>query len=86
MTHHSPADVGQAVRTALLSGSVTQVQLASHLKLSRAAVTRRIAGDVEFTASQISAVSALTGVPVQDLLAPREAATEQRLATGGDAE
>jgi len=80
MTQHTPAEVGQAVRSALVEGSVSQVRLASHLGLSRAAVTRRISGDVEFTASQISAVSMLTGVPSQHLLAP--AARESALAVG----
>lgn len=67
--------LGASVRAELARRGLSQTSLAEHLGLSQAAVHRRIAGDVEFTVSQIKATAAfLEPVTIQENLRRRHAA------------
>lgn len=63
-----PSGIGDSVRAVLLEKHVSQRQLAARIGLSQPAVQRRLSGRVEFKASELRAVSDLTGVPVADLI------------------
>lgn len=68
MANHSEPDTGAAVRNAMKRARVSQRDLAAHLRISQAAVSRRVSGSVEFTVSQLRAVAVIVDVPVEALM------------------
>lgn len=63
---------GQTVRAAMHAKRISQRELAACLDLSQAAVHRRLAGEVDFSVSEISAAATALGTTVSDLLTPAE--------------
>jgi transcriptional regulator with XRE-family HTH domain len=68
MPSKTPAEIGEAVRDAIASKRITQIKLAGHLGVSRAAVVRRLSGEVEFSATEIATVATLTDTSLDRLL------------------
>lgn len=61
-------EVAQRVRVRLTLQRRTQSDLAGRLGLSQAGVSRRLAGQVEFTVSELATVAAFLDVPMAELL------------------
>lgn len=59
---------GQAVRAAMVEKRISQRQLADALDLTQAGVSRRLAGTVDFTVSELTAAAALLDYPIAELL------------------
>lgn len=56
------------VRDVMGQAGVSQQTLAVHLKISQAAVSRRLAGSVDFNVTELRSTADLLDVPVQSLL------------------
>lgn len=70
------------VRAEMARMGVTQVQLAAHLDMAQAAVSRRLTGATPWRIDELQAVAAFLGVPVTTLL-PTEARTPSPAADAG---
>lgn len=60
--------VGQRVREAMKEQGISQYDLADHLGISQPAVSRRIAGRVDFNVAQLRSVAKVLRVPTSTLL------------------
>lgn len=74
-----------AIRAELGRHQLTQGQAAEALSLSRTGFYRRMSGDVEFTATELTKLAALFHVELSSLLRPVVPAIQPALAEGGDA-
>lgn len=74
MSISSPPNVSDNVRAEMARRRVTQDDLATHLGISRTAVTRRLSGEVDFRHQELVAIAGRLEVPLEQLLA--SAATE----------
>lgn len=63
--HHPTA---AAVRQALSEARRTQTEAAEQLGVSQAAISRRLSGEVEFTAAELHTLAAWLARPVGDLI------------------
>lgn len=64
------------VRAEVARKRLRQAQMATALGMTQQALSRRMTGDVEFSASEVQAIANLLGVPVADLMtAPAIAAS-----------
>ncbi len=63
------------VRAEMARRSVRQITVAGHLRMSQAAVSRRLSGETEFSVSELVAVAGLLGVTPASLL-PQETASD----------
>lgn len=61
--------VGREVRAQMVRANVRQGALAEKLRLSQAAVSRRLTGEVPFDVNELTAVAELLAVPMSTLLA-----------------
>ena len=66
--------VAAEVRAEMARQRRTQAELAEHLNVSQAAVSRRLVGLVPFDVSELDEVAAFLGVPLADLLPTRRSA------------
>lgn len=79
------------IRAGLARKRQTQEQLASHLGMSRTGIYRRLAGDVDFSVLELSAVAAFLDVSLPSLLTTPaepvspEATGSAGVSLGGDA-
>lgn len=62
--------VASQIRAELARRQITRSALEQPLNLSRAAVARRLMGDVAFDVNELVAIADVLGVPLVDLLAP----------------
>lgn len=75
MSNLTAKRVAEEVRVAMARRRVPQTAVASRLQMSQAAVSRRLAGDVEFTASQLITVADMLDIDLDSLrAAPRPTA------------
>lgn len=63
------AQIADTIRAELARKRLTQADLALHLLMSPAAVSRRLSGQTPFDVNELAAVAAFLGVPACDLLA-----------------
>jgi len=66
--------VGDAVRAELARKRRTQAELAAALNLNAGTVSRRLAGDVEFTVTEVVAAAMWLGVPLSTFIPPDDLA------------
>jgi transcriptional regulator with XRE-family HTH domain len=59
---------GEAVRTVMYAKRVSQRELGDALGKSQAYISRRLAGDVDFSVNDLTAVAAILDTPIVDLL------------------
>lgn len=65
------------VREAMVLSGVSQYQLAAHLRISQASVSRRLTGAVDFGVTELRSTADLLDVPVETLInAPLSALAE----------
>lgn len=62
--------VASQIRAELARRQITRSALEQPLNLSRAAVARRLMGDVAFDVNELAAIADLLGVSILDLVAP----------------
>lgn len=74
-----PTTVALNVRAEMARRQRSQEDLATHLGVSQAAISRRLNGEVDFTTSQIEAIAGYLEVPVTAFF------NATALAEGGDA-
>ena len=55
--------VGSRVRGLLAERKLSQSAMAEHLGISKAAMSRRIAGEIPFNVAELGSLAALLGVP-----------------------
>lgn len=63
-----PHGVGANVRAELARRSLSQSDLAAHLGLSQAAISRRLSGHTAFDVNELASVAAWLGVSASSLL------------------
>jgi transcriptional regulator with XRE-family HTH domain len=73
MTVTNPTQsVNQRIRTLMREHKVSQGQLATELRISQQAVSRRLAGDVDFTIGELATVARTLHTPLTELAALAE--------------
>jgi transcriptional regulator with XRE-family HTH domain len=76
MSLHPRVDVAEEVRAALARRRIKQTTLAEKLGLSQPAISRRLAGEIEFSITELTLAAELLEVPLADLLpSPTERAS-----------
>lgn len=60
-----PVDVARVVRVELAARCIQRSTLATHLGMPRTSLYRKLRGDVEFTASEVSALAAFFDMPIE---------------------
>lgn len=77
MTDNPAARVGRNVRAEMARNGLTQGDLATRLRLTQPAVSRRLTGDVPFNVNELAIVSRVVGVPLSRLVAGSERSTRE---------
>lgn len=67
MLNPSPQDVAANVRAEVARRRIRQGAIAERLGMDQRAVSRRLLGEVEFSATELQAVAELVGVPISSL-------------------
>jgi len=75
MTDGIAEKTGERVRRAMHAAGVRQTAVAAVLGISQAQVSQRLAGNVDFSVTELAAIAAHLGVPVVDLIPPVGAST-----------
>lgn len=68
MTDHVPRETGERVRQAMIAAGVRQAEIAKVLGISQGQVSQRLAGNVDFTITELTRVAICLSVSVTDLL------------------
>lgn len=68
MATTKPETISRNIRAEMARAGVTQTQLAAALSLSQSAVSRRLAGEADWTVAEVYAVADALGCTPSDLL------------------
>lgn len=70
MTDGIAEKTGERVRQAMIRARVRQNDVAAVLGISQAQVSQRLAGNVDFSVTELAAIARHLGVPMVDLIPP----------------